>query len=161
MFSAVPHLQKQFNEIQNDSICGFSVGLIHDDLYRWRVTLLGPPKTAYESGAFPLLIEFPIDFPTSPPSIRFLCPMYHPNVRDSGEVCISILMPADQADGDCWLPARTVASVLIFLISLLSDPNCEAPENIDTTRTYVMDKVEYARKVQRTIEQTGQIAHLR
>jgi ubiquitin-conjugating enzyme E2 G1 len=162
MRSAAAFLQRQFHEIQNDPVCGFSAGLVQDDLFRWRVTLLGPPKTPYERGVFPLLIEFPPDFPESPPAIRFLCPMYHPNVRESGELCLSLLTPAD-ADGDpeeAWMSARTVASLLLFVISLLSDPNCDTPENIEAARTFMTDKMEYARKVRRIVRKTQRLADL-
>jgi ubiquitin-protein ligase len=92
--------------------------------------------------------------------MRFLCPMYHPNVRHSGELCISILMPTDVDSADGWLPVRTVASLLMFVISLLSDPNCDAPENIEAARTFVTDKMEYARKVRRIVRQTRKLADL-
>jgi ubiquitin-protein ligase len=77
--------------------------------------------------------------------------MYHPNVRDSGEVCLSILTPANHESEEGWLPVRTVASVLMYVISVLNDPNCEAPENIEAARTFLTDRMEYARKVQRVV----------
>jgi ubiquitin-conjugating enzyme E2 G1 len=160
MSAAARLLQKQFREIQNDPTCGFSAGLVDDNIFKWRVTLIGPPKTPYERGIFPALLEFPQNFPEQPPKMKFLCPMYHPNIRESGEVCISILHPPGQdlyeyeQAKERWLPVHTVESILISVISMLSDPNCESPENVDAARTYRNDKREYMRKVRRTVEQS-------
>uniref|UniRef100_A0A8B9MGD2 UBC core domain-containing protein n=1 Tax=Accipiter nisus TaxID=211598 RepID=A0A8B9MGD2_9AVES len=38
-------------------------------------------------------IKFPIDYPYSPPTFRFLTKMWHPNIYENGDVCISILHP--------------------------------------------------------------------
>jgi ubiquitin-conjugating enzyme E2 G1 len=85
--------------------------------------------------------------------------MYHPNIRETGEVCISILHPpGDDTYGyedraERWLPIHTVESIFLSMISMLSDPNCESPENVDAAKTYRSNKGEYMRKVRRTVEQ--------
>jgi ubiquitin-conjugating enzyme E2 G1 len=151
-------LQKQFREIENDPSAGFSAGLVDDNIFKWRVTIIGPPKTPYESGIFPAILDFPAEFPDLPPKMRFICPMYHPNIRDTGEVCISILHPPGQDvyeyehASERWLPIHTVESILLSVISMLSDPNCESPENVDAARTYNNDRKEYMRKVRKTVE---------
>jgi ubiquitin-conjugating enzyme E2 G1 len=151
-------LQKHFHGVQSDPSCGFSAGLINDDIFKWRVTLIGPPKTPYEGGIFPAILEFPEDFPNNPPKMRFVCPMYHPNIRDTGEVCISILHPpGDDQYGyedraERWLPVHTVESILLSVLSMLSDPNFESPENVEAVRTWRIDQKEYLRKVRRTVE---------
>jgi ubiquitin-conjugating enzyme E2 G1 len=160
MSAAARLLHKQFHEVQHDPSCGFSAGLIDDNIFKWRVTIFGPPKTPYEGGTFPALLDFPQEFPDLPPKMRFLCPMYHPNIRDTGEVCISILHPPgedvfeyeDRAER--WLPIHTVESILISVISMLSDPNCESPENVEAAKTYRTNPKEYMRKVRRTVEQS-------
>jgi ubiquitin-conjugating enzyme E2 G1 len=153
-------LQKQFQDIQKDPNSGFSAGLLQDNIFTWRVTIIGPPKTPYEGGIFPANLEFPQSFPEQPPRMRFVCPMYHPNIRETGEVCISILHPPgddvfeyeDRAER--WLPIHTVESILVSVISMLSDPNCESPENIEAARTFRTNQKEYMKKVRRTVEQS-------
>lgn len=153
-------LQKQLKEVQNDPTCGFSAGLVDDNIFKWRVTIIGPQKTPYEGGTFPALLEFPQDFPDNPPKMKFLCPMYHPNIRETGEVCISILHPPGEDifeyenRTERWLPIHTVESILVSVISMLSDPNVESPENVDAAKTYRTDKREYVRRVRRTVEQS-------
>jgi ubiquitin-conjugating enzyme E2 G1 len=56
-----------------------------------------------------------------------------------------------------WLPIQTVASILISVISMLSDPNCESPENVEAARAYRANPAEYVRKVRRTVEQSWQV----
>lgn len=36
-------------------------------------------------------MKFPQDYPYSPPSIRFVTKVWHPNVYENGDLCISIL----------------------------------------------------------------------
>ena len=40
-------------------------------------------------------MTFPQDFPINPPEMKFVTPMWHPNIYDDGRVCISILHKAD------------------------------------------------------------------
>ena len=161
MATASKLLQKQLKELQRDGTsCGFSAGLVDDNIFKWQVQIIGPPKTPYEGGIFPAILEFPEEFPNLPPKMRFVCPMFHPNIRETGEVCISILHPpgADEFEyedrSERWLPIHTVESILISVISLLSDPNVESPENVEAARLYRNDRPAYLKRVRRTVEQS-------
>lgn len=153
-------LQKQLKEVQKDASCGFSAGLVDDNIFKWRVAIIGPQKTPYDGGIFPALLEFPQEFPDLPPKMKFLCPMFHPNISENGDVCISILHPPgeDQYEyedrSERWLPIQSVESILISVISMLSDPNCESPANFEAARVYRNDRREYMRRVRRTVEQS-------
>lgn len=39
----------------------------------------GPEDTCFEYGVFPAVLSFPLDYPLSPPKMRFTCEMFHPN----------------------------------------------------------------------------------
>ena len=58
-------------------------------------------------------------------------------VHKDGEVCISILHePGEDKFGyerasERWLPIHTVESILMSVISMISDPNDESPANVD------------------------------
>jgi len=60
-------------------------------------------------------------------------------VYDDGKVCISILHPPgeDEMSGELpeerWLPTQSVSTILLSVISLLSDPNFSSPANVDAS----------------------------
>jgi len=64
-------LMKQFKELSKTPVEGFSVGLIDDDIYKWRVLLEGPEDTPYEGGFFQCALIFPKSYPNSPPDFYF------------------------------------------------------------------------------------------
>jgi ubiquitin-protein ligase len=49
-----------------------SVGLGDDEnIFKWELMIIGPPDTLYEGGFFNCKLEFPNDFPNSPPVMTF------------------------------------------------------------------------------------------
>lgn len=72
-----------------------SAGLIEDNYFKWNIMFEGPVDTIYEGGIFNSVMEFPSDYPLAPPTMKFVTPMWHPNIHEDGKVCISILHPAE------------------------------------------------------------------
>lgn len=80
-----------------------------------------------------------------PPSLQFLCQMYHPNIYRDGKVCITTLQTAKLDDDDAaerdssayWRPVLGVEQALLSVVSLLSDPNTDDPANLDAAERYV------------------------
>lgn len=56
----------------------------------------------------------------APPKVRFLTPMYHPNIDKLGRICLDILK-------DKWSPALQIRTVLLSIQALLSAPNPDDP----------------------------------
>nr|XP_053644965.1 ubiquitin-conjugating enzyme E2 R2-like [Cherax quadricarinatus] len=87
-------------------------------------------------------VKFPPDYPYSPPSVRFLTKVWHPNVYENGDLCISILHPPvdDPQSGELpcerWNPTQNVRTVLLSVISLLNEPNTYSPANVDASVMY-------------------------
>uniref|UniRef100_A0A8C2JXS6 Cell division cycle 34 homolog (S. cerevisiae) a n=1 Tax=Cyprinus carpio TaxID=7962 RepID=A0A8C2JXS6_CYPCA len=87
-------------------------------------------------------IKFPMDYPYSPPAFRFLTKMWHPNIYENGDVCISILHPPvdDPQSGELpserWNPTQNVRTILLSVISLLNEPNTFSPANVDASVMY-------------------------
>ncbi|XP_044803623.1 ubiquitin-conjugating enzyme E2 R1 isoform X12 [Bubalus bubalis] len=116
----VPSSQKalllELKGLQEEPVEGFRVTLVDEgDLYNWEVAIFGPPNTYYEGGYFKARLKFPIDYPYSPPAFRFLTKMWHPNIYETGDVCISILHPPvdDPQSGELpserWNPTQNVS----------------------------------------------------
>lgn len=109
-----------------------------DDIFHWECSIVGPPATYYEGGIFIAQLDFPPDFPNSPPKMRFTTKIWHPNVYKDGRVCISILHAPGAEDfndqekeSEKWRPILSVEAVLLSVVSMLSDPNCDSPANVD------------------------------
>lgn len=51
----------------------------------------GPAQSPYEGGIFRLELFLPEDYPMTPPKIRFLTKIYHPNIDKLGRICLDVL----------------------------------------------------------------------
>lgn len=136
-------LHAELMKLQQQPVEGFAIRLVDDsNLFDWHVALFGPPNTLYQGGYFKAHLKFPQDYPYSPPSFRFLTKMWHPNIYENGEVCISILHPPvdDPQSGELpserWNPTQNVSTILLSVISLLNEPNTFSPANVDASVQY-------------------------
>ncbi|KAL5285685.1 CDC34 family protein [Megaselia abdita] len=141
--AAVRALSLEYKSLLSDPVEGFRVKLIKEEnLFEWEVAIFGPPQTLYEGGYFKAHMKFPSDYPYSPPSIRFLSKVWHPNVYENGDLCISILHPPidDPQSGELpcerWNPTQNVRTILLSVISLLNEPNSFSPANVDASVMY-------------------------
>lgn len=141
--SAVRALALEYKSLQEEPVEGFRVKLENEDnLFEWEVAIFGPPDTLYQGGYFKAHMKFPPDYPYSPPSIRFLTKVWHPNVYENGDLCISILHPPvdDPQSGELpcerWNPTQNVRTILLSVISLLNEPNTYSPANVDASVMY-------------------------
>jgi len=141
--SALRALALEYKSLQEEPVEGFRVKLLQEDnLFEWEVAIFGPPETLYHGGYFKAHMKFPPDYPYSPPSIRFLTKVWHPNVYENGDLCISILHPPvdDPQSGELpcerWNPTQNVRTILLSVISLLNEPNTFSPANVDASVMY-------------------------
>lgn len=137
----------------------FSVGLIDNNINTWEVLIFGPKDTPYENGIFRAKMKFPVNYPDSPPTFRFISEMWHPNIDLDGNVCISILHSGEDAYGyeslgERWMPVRHPESVIMSIVSLLNDPNCDSPANLDAANDYRKNREAYIKKVMRLTEKS-------
>jgi ubiquitin-conjugating enzyme E2 T len=80
----------------------------------------GPEDTVYANGIFNLKIQIPERYPFQPPIVSFATPIYHPNIDNSGRICLDILnLPPKGA----WQPSLNISTVLTSMRLLLSEPN--------------------------------------
>ena len=154
---AMEILSKELDRLQNADDLGASVGLVDDEnMFNWSVIFEGPPDTLYEGGFFKAILKFPEDYPSNPPEMKFLTEMWHPNIYPDGRVCISILHPPgtdefneQETADERWRPILGIESILLSVISMLSDPNLESPANIDAAKNFKEDYASYKKKVKK------------
>ena len=148
-------LKKQLKDLSKNPDLPFNVGLIDEnDFYKWSVIFTGPEDTLYEGGFFKAILTFPEDFPQNPPEMRFITEMFHPNIYKDGKVCISILhspgvdvFNAQEKAEERWRPSLGVEQILLSVISMLNDPNCDSPANVDAAVMFRNNRKDYDKKV--------------
>jgi len=157
---AIKKLRKEFTEINEKGDVPFTVGLIDEnDMFKWEVLIVGPENTIYEGGVFSAILEFPQDYPNSPPKMSFTSKMWHPNIFKNGSVCISILHPPvidhtnlmERLD-EKWRPVLGVKEIVLSVLSMLCAPNLDSPANVDAAIEYKNNYEAYKKKVRQLIE---------
>ena len=114
------------------------------DMTKWEAVIFGPDDTLWEGGIFKLLINFPDDYPNSPPKVKFFTKMFHPNIYVNGEICLDILQ-------NKWTPMLNATSVLQSIQSLLTDPNTSSPANTEASKMLEEDIDEYNQRVRECV----------
>lgn len=102
----------------------------------------GKKNTPWENGVYTLTMYFPEDYPQKPPKVQFPAKFFHPNVYDSGTVCLSIL----DEDKD-WKPAITIKQILLGIQDLLNEPNMLSPAQEEAYNMYKNDNIAYIRRI--------------
>ena len=139
--SSIKRLQSELKQLIQEPNYFFSVFPVNDNFYKWDVLLIGPPDTIFDGAIIKAEINFPEDYPNSPPKFKFITNLYHPNIYPDGKVCISILNEGvDQFEyesiSERWNPSHSVNSILMSILSMLSAPNFESPANIDASKLW-------------------------
>jgi ubiquitin-conjugating enzyme E2 R len=101
---------------------------------------------------------FTDDYPYTPPTFKFLRPIFHPNIYADGKLCISILhapgedlQSGEQAE-ERWSPLQGVESVLRSVLLLLDDPEIASPANVDAGVMYRDNREEYNAKAKEAVD---------
>lgn len=77
---ASKRLFHEYKALSSDPPEGITAGPVsEDDMFVWEALIQGPEGTPFEGGIFPAELKFPKDYPLAPPTMRFLCDMWHPN----------------------------------------------------------------------------------
>ncbi|XP_038676320.1 ubiquitin-conjugating enzyme E2 T isoform X3 [Scyliorhinus canicula] len=87
----VSRLKKEMQLLASQPPPGISCWLNSDQMDDLRAQILGSVDSPYEGGIFNLEIVVPERYPFEPPKIRFLTPIYHPNIDTAGRICLDIL----------------------------------------------------------------------
>ena len=121
-----------------------------NDLRKFRL-IIKPDEGYWHGGRFVFEIKVPIDYNNKPPNVLCLTRLWHPNINETGEVCLSILRETS-IDGTGWSPARRLKDVVLGLNSLFTDLlNFDDPLNLDAAEHFQRDKISFERKVQQYV----------
>jgi ubiquitin-conjugating enzyme E2 S len=81
------------------------------------------------------------DFPDSPPKGYFMTRIFHPNISNSGEICVNVLKKD-------WAPDLGLRHVLVIVRCLLIQPFPDSALNEEAGKLLMEDYQEYAKHAQ-------------
>lgn len=110
------------------------------NILQWDCKIPGKTGTDWDGGVFSLRVAFPEDYPTGPPVVTFVPPIFHPNVYANGNVCLSILSSG-------WKASLTIKHVLTGVQTLLNEPNPRSPANMTASNMWSKERAKYRRRV--------------
>ncbi|CAD6887468.1 unnamed protein product [Tilletia controversa] len=129
-------LVKELADLHNTPLDGISVEVAEDNIYKWTAKISGS-NTAYQGGVFELSLEFPIEYPFKTPKVKFNTQIYHPNVDDSGNLCVGLLK------AEAWKPSTKASSILMAIAQLLSEPNTDDALVASIAELYKSDRPKF------------------
>jgi len=91
-----------------------------DDIMKGYALIIGPSDTPYFGGFYFFELQFPADYPHSPPLVLYCTNgdniRFNPNLYVNGKVCISLL---NTWRGEQWTSCQTISTILLNLCTLL------------------------------------------
>ena len=131
MSSAIKRIvNKDLREIQKMNLneLGIHIHFNEENMLEAKAIIIGPKDTPYENGVLYFKIQFPKDYPFSPPKVNYISSSryrIHPNLYVGkpsedfkGKVCLSIL---NTWSGPKWTTVMHIGSVLVSIQSLLDE----------------------------------------
>ena len=127
----ISRLLKDVKQILKNPLTENGIYYIHDDtdMLKGYALIIGPSDTPYFGGNYFFELNFPVDYPHSPPKVRYWTNAnkirFNPNLYVCGKVCVSLL---NTWRGDQWTSCQTISTVLLTLCTLLcSNPLLNEP----------------------------------
>ena len=104
----VKRIIKELVSLTTDSPCeGIRVEFAEENLTEVYAEIDGPTGTPYEGGVFRMKLLLGGDFPSQAPKGYFLTKTFHPNISETGEICVNVLKKD-------WQPELGVRHVLLI-----------------------------------------------
>lgn len=123
----------------------------HNSLHSFSLTVY-PEEGFWSGGKFKFVIDVPEDYNIVPPNVICDTRIWHPNIGENGEVCLSLLRQ-NSIDSLGWAPTRKLKDVVWGLNSLFSDLlNFDDPLNVEAAEHYERDKESFKSKVRDYIQ---------
>ena len=145
-------LPKELGKLRAEPPPGVAVWARGERLDRLEGQLVGPEGTPYAGGVFRLEVAVPARYPFEPPKVRFVTPVYHPNIDSAGRICLDTLnMPPK----GCWTPSLNLSTVMTSVRLLLAEPNPDDGLMVDITREF---RVNHPLFLQKARQQTREHA---
>ncbi|XP_061590926.1 ubiquitin-conjugating enzyme E2 T [Cololabis saira] len=139
-------LKRELQMLSSEPPPGITCWQTEDRINDLRAQIVGGTDTPYEGGLFSLEVLIPERYPFEPPKIRFLTPIYHPNIDNSGRICHDALkLPPKGA----WKPSLNISTVLTSIQLLMAEPNPDDPLMADISSEFKYNKSLFMEKAKK------------
>jgi ubiquitin-conjugating enzyme E2 T len=137
MAARLSRIRKELEMLATDPGPGISAWPANDNnMMQLEAQIQGPQDSPYQEGLYTLKIDIPDRYPFEPPRVRFLTPIYHPNIDSDGRICLDTLKM--QPHGS-WSPSININTLLLTIRVLMSNPNADDGLVPDITEEYKRD----------------------
>ncbi|XP_073707880.1 ubiquitin-conjugating enzyme E2 T [Garra rufa] len=137
-------LKRELQLLSAEPPPGVSCWQIEGRVDELQAQIVGGANTPYEGGVFTLEINIPERYPFEPPKMRFVTPIYHPNIDNAGRICLDALkLPPKGA----WRPSLNISTVLTSIQLLMAEPNPDDPLMADIVSFPLCVKHMFSRSV--------------
>jgi len=122
----IHRLLKDVKQIMKNPLTDQGIYYIHDDtdILKGYAMIVGPSETPYFGGNYFFEFTFPVDYPHSPPKLKYCTNgnnvRFNPNLYTCGKVCVSLF---NTWRGEQWTSCQTITTSLLTLCTLL----CKEP----------------------------------
>ncbi|KAL6444332.1 NEDD8-conjugating enzyme UBE2F-like [Cataglyphis hispanica] len=140
-------LIKEVQEMEQTLPLTCQVTFKNPDCLHEFILLIIPDEGYWIGGHFYFQIYITEEYNMTPPIVKCLTKLWHPNISEDGDVCLSILRQSS-IDGLGWAPTRKLKDVVWGLNSLFTDLlNFDDPLNRDAAELFIKDKESFRNKV--------------
>ncbi|XP_054153273.1 ubiquitin-conjugating enzyme E2 Z-like [Oppia nitens] len=121
--SHIKRIMKDLQEFYRENSEDIYAVAEDNDLTRVHALIRGPQGTPYEKGFFYFILNFPTNYPISPPTVKLMTTnagtvRFNPNLYACGRVCLSIL---GTWNGPPWTAVQTLFTILLSIQSLMNE----------------------------------------
>ena len=115
-------LIKDLKEIMKNPLSDNGIFYSHDEtnMLKGYAMIIGPSETPYFGGYYFFELNYPANYPYSPPNIVYCTNAekirFNPNLYTSGKVCLSLL---NTWKGEQWTSCQTISTILLTLCTVL------------------------------------------
>lgn len=141
--ATLARLKKELHQLATDPGPGISAWPIDNNIKNIEAQILGPDESPFAGGIFNLSIQIPDRYPFEPPRVRFITPIYHPNIDSDGRICLDTLKMQPQGS---WSPSVNINTLLLTIRMLMENPNADDGLVLEITEEYKRDIQLWKRK---------------
>lgn len=137
--------KKEVPELPSLMIPQGKLNLNKNDIMNFTVDYTPEKDSYWYPGVYSFSFSVPDNYSITPPKVKCLTKIYHPNIDFNGNVCLNILK-------EDWKPTLNMAAVIASVYFLFYDPNPKDPLNHDAAEVMRDDLKVFITNVKKTLK---------